>query len=141
MGQTDIFQGRPDFENKCVLWVLLTSVKFAIFALQNYTRIPKLLQSSLSFPQIFLVLKNKVLKVNCSNLKYFFTIKTFFRWQFLITYIFSVSMGRIHSNACYFKYTNTSLSFFFCLFFIKKRLFLSFSFPFLMNYGISATEY
>lgn len=140
MGQTDIFQGRPDFENKCVSWVLLTSVKFAIFALQNYTRIPNLLQSSLNFPQIFLVLKNKVLKVNCSNLKYFFTIKTFFRWQFLITYIFFVSIGRIHSKECYFKYTNTSLSFL-LLFFIKKRLFLSFSFPFLMNYGISATEY
>ena len=140
MGQTDIYQGRPDFENKCVSWVLLTSVKFAIFPPQNYTRIPNLLQSFLSFPQIFLVLKNKVLKVNCSNLKYFFTIKTFFRWQFLVTFIFSVSLGQIHSKKCYFKYTNTSLTFF-LLFFIKKRLFLSFSFPFLIKYRISATEY
>ena len=46
-----------------------------------------------------------------------------------------VSVGQVHNKKCYPIFTYTSL------FFIKKLLFLSFSFLCLMKYWISATEY
>ena len=79
----------------------------------------------------------------------YFVYKSAFLWQFLITYIFSVSLK---FRACYitgqwgeFRVKNSTL----CLYlrfwhfflFLSKNLFLSFSFLFLIKYQICAIEY
>ena len=81
----------------------------------------------------------------------FLRIKSVFHWQFLSTYIFSVFLK---FRACCitgqwgdFTVKNATLYLhmlfwrFFVFFFIKKFVFLSLSFLFLMKYRISATEY
>ena len=50
------------------------------------------------------------------------------------------SVGRVQSKQCNSLFTYTFLAFFF-LFFIKRIVFLSFSFLFLKKYQISITEY